>query len=326
MRARSRAWHWVAVIPFLSTALFAADRVQLTPKFSVGQVVRYRIESSIKTTGKTTSPITNPEGGSQSNDAIHLQVRLEVLAVAPDGSIRLRATYEKASAESETDALDLTARSFAARFNRLEGRTFEFSLGPVGEITSVQDLTAAVTGDSRTAIAPELSWLEELTPAGNLPAKPVSVGEKWKSEKPVPGALLTGLVSHAESTYLRNEPCGTSWAARAPEAGSATSPAASDDCAVILTQFDVARSGSPHSDATPDDYRRNGLRTSGAWSGAGESLDSISLASGLVVSSTESNTQNMDYRVTSASTGSTIHHIGKTQSQTQITLLPAQPY
>jgi hypothetical protein len=325
MPVRRRAWLCLAVLPFLANALLATDRVELAPKFFLGQVMRYRIESTIHTNGKTTSPIVNPEGGSQSSDAIHMQIRLEVLALAPDGQVRLRATYEKSSAESETDALDLTARSFTLRFNRLEGRTFEFSLGPSGEITNILDLTAAVSGDSSKAVAPELSWLQEFTPAGNLPAKPVAVGERWKSEKPVGGALLTGLLSRSESTYLRNESCGASSGSPPPDAGSAQGPAASDSCAVILTRFEVSRSGSPHSDATPEDYRRNGLRTSGTWTGTGESLDSISLATRLLVSSTQSSTQNMDYEVTSASTGSMIHHVGKTQSQTQITWLPTEP-
>ncbi|MGB9070561.1 MAG: hypothetical protein WCC21_18500 [Candidatus Acidiferrales bacterium] len=313
----------IAVISCLSPPLFATGRVPITPKFFVGQVVRYRIESSVKTTGKTTSPIVNPEGGSQSSGTIHMQVRLEVLAVATDGKTRLRAVYEKSSAESETDALDLTARSFDARFNRLEGRTFEFTLGSDGRVTDVQDLSAAVSGDSSKALTPELSWLVEVISSENVPQKGAAVGEKWKSEKPVPGALLAGLLSRSESTYLRDEPCGASSTQHSPAAGSATPSA--DDCAVILTQFEISRAGSPHSDATPDDYRRNGLRTSGAWSGTGESLDSISLATGLLVSSTQSSTQQMDYQVTSTSTGSTIHHAGKTQSQTQITLVPAQP-
>lgn len=325
MLLRRKAWLSIAVISFLSPPLFSTGRVVLTPRFFVGQVVRYRIESTVKTTGKTTSPIVNPEGGSQSSAAIHMQVRLEVLAVAADGKIRVRAVYEKSSAESETDALDLTAHTFDARFSNLEGRIFEFTLGLDGSVSNVQDLTAAVSGDSSKALTPELSWLPEVVSSGNAPQKGRAVGEKWKTEKPVPGALLTGLVSRSESTYLRNEPCGRSSSESSAAAGSATLAPSSDDCAVILTQIEITRSGSAHSDATPEDYRRNGLRTSGAWTGAGESLDSISLATGLLVSSTQSSAQQMDYQVTSTSTGSTIHHTGKTQSQTQITLVPAQP-
>jgi hypothetical protein len=94
---------------------------------------------------------------------------------------------------------------------------------------------------------------------------------------------------------------------------------------VILTRSELLRRGSTQSDATPDEYRRNGLRTSGTWTGSGESLDSISLSTGLLVTSTQSSTQSMDYLITSASNGSNIHHVGKAESQSEISLVPDQP-
>jgi hypothetical protein len=313
----------LALLLLVPASLSADTRVQLAPKFSVGQVLRYRIDFTSKSTGKTTSPIVNPEGGSQSDDDIHMQVRLEVLAVNPGGKIRLRAVYEKSSAESETDALDLTASSFAARYNRLEGRTFEFTFAPMGDLTDVQDMTAAVSGGAIKPVTPELAWLQSLASGGNLPKAGVAIGGRWKSEKPVPGAVLAGLLASSESTYLRDEPCGP--APDSPAASANAQPASpAAECAVILTHTEISRSGSPHSDATPDDYRRNGLRTSGTWTGTGESLDTISLATGLLVSSTQSSSQNMDYQITSATTGSTFRRTGKTESQTQITLVPAE--
>jgi len=314
---------WAVVLTFFISA-FAATRLQLTPKFSVGQVLRYRIESTTKSTGKTTSPIVNPEGGSQSNQAVHMQVRLEVLSISPDRQVRLRAVYEKSTAESESDALDLTANSFAARFNRLEGRAFEFTLAPGGEVSNVRDLTAAVSGQSATAVTPELSWLQDVVSAANLPKQGIALGQKWKSETPVRGALLAGLVSHIESTYQRDEPCGASPAANASADSPAPGASATGDCAVILSEVEISRPGSSHSDATPDDFRRNGLRTSGTWTGTGETLNFISLSTGLLISSTQSITQNMDYQVSSASTGSSVRHTGKSQSQTQINQLTNQ--
>lgn len=317
----------LALLTILALSTLGADRVHLVLKFSPGQTIRYRIESSSQSTGKTTSPIVNPEGGSQSSDSVHMVVRLEVLDVLPDGSIRLRAIYEKSFAESQADALDLTAGSFASRYNRLGGRTFEFTLDASGKVTDVQDLTGAAAGQSPKAIDPALSWIQNISSVITLPQEGIAVGQKWKSEKPVEGTVLSGLVTRGESTYLRNEPCGTSSASSADSQANDAKPAAStpaDDCAVILTQFEITRRGSAHSDATPDDFRRNGLRTSGTWTGSGENLDSFSLATGLLISSTESSTQNMDYQVTSATTGSSVHHVGKVQSQSQITLVPAQ--
>ncbi len=311
---------------FLFAAVMAAasaDRVRLAPKFTPGQVIRYRIESSSKSTGKTTAPIVNPEGGSQSSNSIHMVVRLEVLSVSPDGSVRLRATYEKSAAESEADALDLSANAFTSRYNRLDGRTFELTLEPDGKATNVQDLTAAAAGQSPKATDPALSWLESVSPGATFPKNGVAIGQKWKRERPVEGALLSGLTWRGASTYLRNEPCGST--ARTGSSGSPAADTVSGECGVVLTRFEINRQGSTHADATPDEYRRNGLRTSGTWTGSGESLDSFSLATGLLVSSTQSSTENMDYQVTSASTGSSIRHVGKVQSQSQITFVPAQP-
>jgi hypothetical protein len=97
--------------------------------------------------------------------------------------------------------------------------------------------------------------------------------------------------------------------------------AAGETCAILLTHFEIVHQGSPQSDATPEDYRRNGLRTSGSWTGSGESLDTISLDTGLLESSTQTSTQKMDYQITSASTGSRIHHLGEVQSQSEIRLI-----
>ena len=325
MRSRPVNTVYFALFLFAAvTAAAAAERVRLTPKFTPGQVIRYRIESGSKSTGKTTAPIANPEGGSQSSNSIHMVVRLEVLGVSPDGSVRLRATYERSAAESEADALDLSANTFTSRYNRLDGRTFEFTLEPDGRTANVQDLTAAATGQSPKATEPALTWLENILPGATFPKNGVAVGQKWKRERPVEGSLLSGLTWRGVSTYLRNEPCGST-SQTGSSGSSATADTASGECAVILTQFEINRQGSTHADATPDEYRRNGLRTSGTWTGSGESLDSFSLATGLLVSSTQSSTQNMDYQITSASTGSSIRHVGKVQSQSQITFVLAQP-
>jgi hypothetical protein len=158
-----------------------------------------------------------------------------------------------------------------------------------------------------------------LSLGAGFPRDGIAIGQKWRSERPLTGSPLSGLVWRAESTYLRDEPCHSSVGANI----SGNPPGTRQDiCAVVLTHFRVFRRGSAHSDATPEEYRRNGLRTTGTWTGSGESLDSISLATGLLVSSTQTSTQNMDYEITSASTGSSIHRVGQVQSQSVTTLVP----
>jgi hypothetical protein len=308
----------------LAFAATASERIHLTPKFSAGETFRYSIESRTTSTGKTTSPVVNPEGGSRSSQSVRMVVRLEVVGVSPAGQAHLRATYEKSSGQSESDALDLQAASFADQFDRLEGSSFEFTIEPGGNFADAQVLTPAPAAPSPPQ--PALSFLQALSTGSGFPQKGIAIGQKWTSERPIAGALLSGLIWRAESTYLRDEQCGSSANLKSGADPSRPSPApGASECAVILTRSELLRRGSTQSDATPDEYRRNGLRTSGTWTGSGESLDSISLSTGLLVTSTQSSTQSMDYLITSASNGSNIHHVGKSESQSEISLVPDQP-
>ncbi len=300
----------------------AGSRVRLEQKFFPGETLRYRIEEHTTTTGTTTTPIVNPEGGSQSKQAIDMLVRLDVLAAPPPagagtGPVHVRATFEKSTAESESDALDLEQPSLEDTYQRLEGHSVEFTITPDGQLSQFKGLEDVLP--SRSAAEPALSWLTGLLASRGLPRGGVAIGQKWNSERAFSGVPLTGLTWRKQSTYLRDEPCHRSDAASAP--GRPTR-GPSDACAIILTRLEILRRGSAHGDATPEDYRRNGLRTSGAWTGSGESLDSISLDTGLLVSSTQTSSQDMDYAITSAATGSAIHHRGHVQTQSQITLVP----
>lgn len=307
----------VALLFALIAVAFArADhhRVRLAPRFTPGHTSCYRIESRSATTGETTTPIVNPEGGTHSSQAIHLVVCLEALDAPPapgsaPGAIRLRATYDKSSAESESDAFDPSGTSLSDQYAHLEGHSLEFAMNPGGRLADFQGLEGAFA--DRSAAEPVVAWLEGLFSAAGFPRDGISVGQKWTSERPLAGAPLSGLVWRTESAYLRNEACNSS--------------AGAPDCAVVLTRFKILRRGSVHPDATPEDYRSNGLRTSGSWTGSGESLDSISLATGLLVNSTQTSTQDVDYEITSAATGSTIHRKGRTESHSEIALVPASP-
>jgi hypothetical protein len=301
----------------LNLAAFANQKARLTPNFTPGEIFHYQIESHTTTTVKTTTPIADPEGGSHSTQAINLLVRLDVLSPAPNavpGATHFRVTYEKSHGESDSDAFDPTGPSFEDQYDRLVGRSFDFTLDPGGSITNLKGL-ADIFHD-RSAAAPAFSWIDGLFPGGRFPRDGISVGQKWKTERPVTGMPLGDLTWAAESSYMRTEPCAGSSDAQAKAAGPPPT------CATILTRCQISRRGSPHSDATPPDYRENGLRTSGTWTGSGDSLDSISLASGLLVSSTQNSTQEMDYEITSATTGSSIHRKGRVQSQSIITLVP----
>jgi hypothetical protein len=150
-----------------------------------------------------------------------------------------------------------------------------------------------------------------------LPPEGIAVGQKWTAERPLENTPLANLLWRTASSYLRDEPCGP-----AGQSASLAQNSAAPLCAVILTSFDILRHGSASADATPDDYRHNGLRTSGTWAGKGQSLDTISLQSGMLLRSTQSSTQKMDFEIVSALSGSKMHYAGQVDSQSEITLIP----
>ncbi len=317
----------------------AANRIHLTPKFVSGETLRYQIDTNTVTTGKATSPIADPEAASKFNQSAKLIVRLEVLDVKPepDGStarVRLRATYEKSSATSESDSYDAGAAALQEQYDKLQGRSLQFTIEPDGKVTSVTGFDDVLTNPS--AASSMQAWMDGLSSSAKFPKEGIEVGQKWTNDRPLENTPLAGLTFHTELTYLRNEPCPEVPAdsataatpttnAVAPAVNVPTPGGAGSACATILTKFEIYRHGSAHGDATPDSYLHNGLRTSGTWTGAGESLDSVSLANGMVVRSTQTGKQDMDFSIVSAASGSKMHYSGHVDSRSEITLLPAQP-
>jgi hypothetical protein len=314
----------LSVVSVVSTAA-GPRRIRPVPQFTPGLTLRYNIETNTVSNQHTTTPIVNSEGASQYRQSTSLVVRLEVIdspaSQAPEG-VRLRVTFEQARSVSEADAYAPEAVALDDAITKLEGQSIEFTWTPDNQMAAVNGFDRAA---NREAVKRALSWIRVLCAPVDLPRDGVEVGQKWDSERPLNEVPLTGVTWHNDSSYLRDESCGASSKASSPGAATqpgGTQPAADGDCAVLLTHFEISRHGSEHSDASPQEYIRSGLRTSGKWNGSGESLDAVSLARGFLVSSTQTAKQDMDYEISSPSSGSRIHHVGQTSSQTEITLLP----
>jgi hypothetical protein len=322
----------------------ASQRIHLTPNFTMGESFRYHIESQTITTGTTTTPIVNPEAAKQLKQVADLEVRLDVVGVQPapaangaPGAARLRATYEKATAATQTDAYDPAAAALDAQYNNLQGRSVEFTIEADGKISHITGLDEAVSNPSAAAAVRD--WITGFSPSANLPPEGIAIGQKWSAERPLENTPLGNLLWRTSSSYLRDEACElpgqSASAAQNPDeatAGTSTgTPAAPVKhvaassgplCAVILTSFDILRRGSENADATPEEYRHSGLRTSGTWTGKGERLDSISQQTGMLLRSTQTSTQKMDFEIVSAISGSKIHYAGQVETQSEITLMP----
>lgn len=299
------------------------ELIRLIPRYSNGQVLRYSVQLRMKTTARATGPIVDPEGATRFSQSVNVILRLEVISVAgtTNEPARLRATYETVAASGKGDSFDPDAKAFEQEYQRLQGRSIEFTLHPNGRITDITGLEDVATDPSR---ALELNqWLSQITLGASTPQRGIAIGAKWSSEQPVAGAPLAGVVWRTKSAYQRNEPCTLYGANSRSDSGPGRPEAASpapEECAIILTRSGTRERPSER-DRTPPVYEKNGLRTSGEWKGTGETLTAISPRTGMVVSVTQSIATHMDFTVTAAATGNRVRYIGDTQSQAQITLL-----
>lgn len=305
----------------LFSAARPEQRTYLQPRFAKGWSLRYRIQTSTSSDEHDATPVVNPEGASQYRQSMSLLVRIDVLDVQAPAStpsskdgVNLRATFEEANSESGTNGYAPESAALDDAIDQLKGQSFEFSIDSGNKLANPQGLSQIAP--DRDVAARVLSWIHVLFAPVDIPTRGIEVGQKWSNERNMTDLPLAGLIWHNQSTYLRNEPC----AALSGEKNAA--PGMQAECAILLTRFSILRHGSDRGDATPESYVHNGLRTSGRWTGSGESLDAISLATGFLVSSTQTATQDMDYEIRSAASGSSVHHVGHTTTQTEITLLP----
>jgi len=310
-------------------------RPNLQPKLIPGEVMRYQVEFQTASDTKSGGDIQDPEGPSRIVIVWDAKVRLEVLGGPADADtrggqpptsngqnapqkaaapnvLRLRTTYEQSSATVQSDSPDPQSGAIVKQYQQLEGRSIEFTLGPDGNVSSVSGLEG-ILSDANTVQAAQ-QWMSQLSAGSSAPATGVVPGMTWSSEQLADSLPLAGLVWRTNSTYLRDEPCGPALASGA----AADQP--DDTCAVILMSLSLSPSRSK-GDATPEEFRRNGLQSSGHWTGSGDSLSYVSRRTGWVVSASQSSTQEMDVNISSA-LGATVHYGGTVQTHSQISLLP----
>jgi hypothetical protein len=186
--------------------------------------------------------------------------------------------------------------------------------GHVSDITGLEGLV----DDAQARDALE-QWIVQLSAAAGTPLGGVIPGQKWSSTRPAT-LPLAGLSWRTDGTYLRNAPC--SLAGSTDTNPVAAAPSERQDCAVIQSRLTLLTR--VLRDPTPDDYRRNGMRTNGRWVGTGDGLMYVSLDTGWVVSSTQESTENMDVTIAAALADKAgfVRQAGAVTTRLQILLLP----
>jgi hypothetical protein len=299
----------------------APQRVTLSPEYAPGQVIRYQLQSTTTTDTHRGGAIRDPQGPTKMTLVWNAITRLEVLAVGrnpqglPDGTVRLRSTYEKSDATASSVSYDPNADGTEAKYRALKGKSFEFSVNAAGVVSDIVGFEGGSgPGSAVDAVRRSLnqfSWDVNCAKCG------IVIGQSWGTDAPVPDAPISGLMWRSRSNYERNEPCQL---AATPSSSVSVN---GETCAVILTKLTlvVAR---PGKDVTPENYRKMGLSTAGTWTGEGDTLSYVSISSGRLVSGTQSSSEQMDFTVTH-DTGDRMTYKGSVQSHSQLALLPPTP-
>jgi hypothetical protein len=311
----------------------STPRIDLRPKLVPGSVLRYQVRLQTVTDTRRSGAISDPQGPSRLVVTWDATIRLEVLreAVVAAGSaipkpeevagqsatepdpysapMRVRTTYERSVATVQSDSPDPEAEDTEQRYARLQGAVIEFTIGTDGHVSDVHGLETVLDNEQVRQAAEQ--WMAQVT-APALSRQGVALGQTWNSAQPANSMPLAGMIWRSVSTYLRNEPCRP--------ADPAAAPPSQELCAVILTRQSVLPRKQVR-DTTPDDYRRQGLRTSGRWSGSGESLSYVSLQTHSAVSVTQDSTQQIDFSVTNSS-GNSVRFAGTIETHSRVALLP----
>jgi hypothetical protein len=307
-------------------AALAHPPVVFTPHYTPGETLRYQVSFRSQTQNLVGGAVENLEGAVELGIDVGLTLRLEALEpipttggaapgpVAATGagerpSLRLRAVYEHVSATLTGDAYDPAAAKLLAQYQHLEGRSIEFQLGPHGELEYLKGLEE-VAQDPR-ALEGARAWIEQLGAGLSAPQRGAVPGQSWERSQAVPDAPLNGTSLQTTSTYLRDEACDV----EKPEG---------EQCAVVLTRFTLGQKAG-EKNATPETFRRNGLRTSGEWTSHGESLVYVSLRTGRMVSVSQSSDVLMDLSIRHEDGGTPFHFAGSSKSETHLLLLAEQP-
>lgn len=293
--------------------------ISLAPRFVPGQNFRYAMEIETTTNTERTGFTADPEGPTSLIVDWSTIVRMEVLPAGADtpGGIILRTTYEKSAATVNSDTFDPAAAATGAQYRNMEGKTVEFTLDAAGKVKYVAGIEGMV--DTQRAAQSAREWIAQLSASGGAPPGGVTVGQKWISEQPADSLPIAGLVWHTDSEYLRNEPCHPPNPDLPDAPATAGNAKVGPDCAVVLANLSLYRPKSAR-DSTPAELRKSGVQTGGKWTGSAQSLLYVSLETGMVVSATQTSSEEMDVVLTS-NRDTSMRYAGTISSRSHVALL-----
>jgi hypothetical protein len=254
------------------------NRVVLIPHLRAGDIIRYESHAHLERHVKSESRVVTLLGPRELKRGLSAAFTVTITDTQSRGDRPI------VVALAEVDApADATASQPSARLS------VNFTIEENGQLGRAEGLDAL---DPEQRLAWQF-WIARFAYGWTLPLAGIKPGEKWKSEEPEETpSPIAGLVWERETTYVQNDKCPI---------------LPSEACAVFLTEAKLKQKSSPD-DATPEDYRRQDLKTFGVAKGTNETVTYISLKTGLVLRATEDVQQYMDVTVAKADASNQVRY------------------
>ena len=262
------------------------NRVLILPRLQGGQTLRYESHARLRRHVKTESRVVTMLDPRELQRDLSTNLRLTI----QDTNLVGGRPVVRALTELEPGGAASAANSVPAKHE------VRFTIKENGQLNLVEGLEDLDTEQRLTW----QFWITRFAYGWTLPSDGVKPGDKWKSEEPeTTPTPVAKLVWERETTYVQNDKCPLL-------------PA--ETCAIFLTHSTLKQKSSPK-DTTPEDYRLQGLKTSGTAKGTNETVTYISLKTGLVLRATEEVKQTMDVTIAKADGSNQVHYFLDVSSQ-----------
>jgi len=274
-----------------------------SPEFRAGQTFFYGLDFSFSRNLTSLSALSSPQLPPSTTFQVRglLQVAVKEISGA---TVHFETFYSEPDAASDRKAQSEESHP---------DRKVEVWLSGNGAVSKVLGLDQL---SSEQQIAWN-AWLGQFTATMNYPRKALRSGQKWEANEPETSPSPIAELSWARKyTYVRTEPCPDENVAAAPMSKPET-------CAVILVRSVLRQKSSPKN-ATPADYKSQGLTTRGSAGGENETILYVAQASGLLTRATESANQTMDVTIALADGSNQVHYTIQAKSRSAIRLLEAK--
>jgi hypothetical protein len=307
-RSLARAFLFVALFVLAVLDCFS-QRLPGAPRLRSGQILFYRIDFSSSRDLKTESRVTTPLIPSAERTSGSALLQVEVLE-ASAYPFRLKTYYSERQP-------DTAAGSSAPESNAASGadKVIEVTIASNG-------IASQIKGFDQLSPPQQFAWsdwLGRFTASMTHANGTLHPGQKWESsEVETAPAPIAGLLWKKKSQYVHDERCPAPVASS--EAKSIEISRASNPCAVLLVRSALWQKSSPKN-STPQDYKLRNLKTRGTASGTNETILYVTLATGLLVRSTEDAKQSMDVFVALADGSNQVHYALNAKSHSEILLL-----